>query len=63
MSLLEEWQSQEVGRMTLDYPGEDGIDKGIGDFSDDGNLGPASPRLLADAPIFSLETLERNVAR
>ena len=62
MSLLEEWQTQDSGQLLGEYERPSGEAGSLLDGTEDG-LAIGSPQASVDAPIFSLEVVERNVAR
>lgn len=63
MSLLEEWQTQELGRLSLEFDGPStSLDHDLSGGRDDA-LGPGSPKSPSYQSVFSLELVERNIAR
>ena len=62
MSLLEEWQTQDSGQLLGEYERTTGEAGSLRDGAEDG-LAMGSSHAPLDAPIFSLEIVERNVTR
>ena len=62
MSLLEEWQTQDSGQILGEYERPTGEAGSLREGTEDG-LTIGSPHAPVDALIFSLEVVERNVAR